>query len=157
MTEKFIKKVIEVKAVQFTEKNKNQVYNWARSIQANVYHDWDDKGFPCLKIPTLEGEMICSIEDYIIVEPYPIDWRKLYPCKKEIFEQAYLKLPGEEKHKWEYMNEEQKILSVFSQKPGHLTFCFSDLKGIENYIELDFNASEDLINSLILINKQVKE
>lgn len=89
MTEKHIKRPIEVQAVQFTNENKDQVYSWAAQIQNNVYHDWDDDKNPILVIPTLEGEMKCEIGDYIIVEPFPTDWRKLYPCKAEIFHKTY--------------------------------------------------------------------
>lgn len=91
MTQKFIKNQIEVEAVQFTDKNKDQVYNWASSIQGNVFHSWDENKQPILKIPTLEGEMTCALGDYIIVEPFPTDWRKLYPCKQSIFEKTYSK------------------------------------------------------------------
>lgn len=79
---------IEVEYMQFTDENKNQVYRWASSIQMNIYHSWEDDK-PCLKIPTLEGEMICSLGDYLIKEPFPTDWRKLYPCKPDIFEKTY--------------------------------------------------------------------
>jgi hypothetical protein len=89
MTTKFRKKPVEVDAIQFTDQNKDMVYNWAKSIQANVYHSWDDNKKPILSIPTLEGEMKCAIGDYLIVEPFPTDWRKLYPCKQSIFEQTY--------------------------------------------------------------------
>lgn len=91
MTETFIKNPVEIEAVQFTNKNKDQVYNWAKSIQQNVYHSFDEMNNPILKIPTLEGEMACSINDWVIVEPFPTDWRKLYPCKQSIFESTYTK------------------------------------------------------------------
>jgi hypothetical protein len=86
---KFRKKPVEVEAVRFTDENKNQVYGWARQIQNNVYHSTDEEGNPILLIPTLEGEMKCAIGDYLIVEPFPTDWRKLYPCKPDIFEKTY--------------------------------------------------------------------
>lgn len=89
MTHKFRKKPIEIEAVQFTHQNKDMVYNWAKSIQGNVFHDLDENKQPILKIPTLEGDMECSIGDYLIVEPFPTDFRKLYPCKASIFEQTY--------------------------------------------------------------------
>lgn len=87
---KYTKKPIEIEAVMFTDKNKDQVYNWASSIQQNVFPDWDENKQPILKIPTLEGDMICSLGDYLIKEPFPTDWRKLYPCKASIFEQTYM-------------------------------------------------------------------
>ena len=89
MTSRYRKKPIEIDAVQFTNKNKDQVYHWAREMQGNVYHSVDDDGSPILLIPTLEGEMECSIGDYLIVEPFPTDWRKLYPCKPNIFHNTY--------------------------------------------------------------------
>lgn len=89
MTQKFRKKPVEVEAVQFTEKNKDQVYNWASQLQGNVYPGTDENDKPILRIPTLEGEMICSIGDYLIKEPFPTDYRRVYPCKPSIFEQTY--------------------------------------------------------------------
>jgi hypothetical protein len=90
MVKKFVKRPVEIEAIQFTDANKDQVYNWAKEIQGNVYHGWDESSNnPILKIPTLEGEMICSIGDYLIKEPFPIDWRKLYPCKADIFHKTY--------------------------------------------------------------------
>ncbi len=41
-------------------------------------------------IPTLEGTMKLEIGDYLIKEPFPTDWRKLYPCKREIFKKTYI-------------------------------------------------------------------
>jgi hypothetical protein len=86
------KKQIEVEAYQFTEETKDRVFSWARSIQSNIQHSWEGKPFesnPCLLVPTLEGEMTCSLGDYLIKEPFPTDWRKIYPCKPSIFEQTY--------------------------------------------------------------------
>ena len=88
---KYKKKPVEIEAVQFTDKNKDQVFHWATEIQGNVYPAFED-GKPCLRIPTLEGEMTCLLGDYLIKEPFPIDWRKLYPCKKDIFEKTYEKI-----------------------------------------------------------------
>lgn len=85
---RYKKKPVEIEAIQFTNENKNQVYNWATEIQNNVWCDFKN-GKPCLRIPTLEGDMTCSLGDYLIVEPFPIDWRKLYPCKESIFNQTY--------------------------------------------------------------------
>jgi hypothetical protein len=85
---KYRKKPVEIEAHQFTEENKDRVYNWANSIQMNIQPSWEN-GKPCLIIPTLEGEMICSLGDYLIREPFPTDWRKIYPCKPDIFEKTY--------------------------------------------------------------------
>lgn len=92
MIETFRKKPVEIEAVQFTDENKNQVYHWASEIQMNISHSWDKANKPCLIIPTLEGEMICSLGDYLIKEPFPTDCRKIYPCKEGIFKKTYEKL-----------------------------------------------------------------
>jgi hypothetical protein len=89
MIKKYIKRLVEVDAIQFTNENKDQVYSWATEIQSNIQHSWDKDNKPCLLIPTLEGEMICSLGDYLIKEPLPTDWRKIYPCKEEIFNKTY--------------------------------------------------------------------
>lgn len=92
---KYRKKPIEIEAVQFTNENKDRVFNWAKEIQNNIYHSWDGEPFksnPVIKVPTLEGEMMCSLGDYLIKEPFPIDWRKVYPCKPDIFEATYEKV-----------------------------------------------------------------
>ena len=86
---KFVKKPIEVEARQFTEETRHSVYNWASSIQKNVEPTNDKEGKPALLIPTAEGEMLCSIGDWVIKEPNPTEDRKLYPCKPDIFEQTY--------------------------------------------------------------------
>jgi hypothetical protein len=86
---KYVKKPIEITAIRFTEETKDSVYTWATSVQQNVTHGLDKAGKPILKIPTLEGEMECSLGDYLIVEPFPTDWRKIYPCKPSIFESTY--------------------------------------------------------------------
>jgi hypothetical protein len=90
MTQKFGTKPLQVEAVQFTDQNKNIIYLWAKSIQANVFHSWDENGQPTLKIPTSEGEEVeCSFGDYIIVKPFPTDWCKLSLIKQFVFEQTY--------------------------------------------------------------------
>lgn len=90
--EKYRKKPIEIEAIRFDDENKDRVYTWASGIQKNIYHGWDENQDPVLKIPTLEGEMICGLGDYLILEPFPTDWRKLYPCKADIFEKTYEKV-----------------------------------------------------------------
>lgn len=91
---KYRKKPIKVEVMQFTDDNKDRVFHWAKSIQGNVGYSFEDDNpnNPCLTIPTLDGEMICSLGDFLIVEPFPTDWRKIYPCKPDIFEKTYEKV-----------------------------------------------------------------
>ncbi len=95
----YIKKPIKITAVRFIEKTKDQVYTWATSIQGNVTYGWNKEGKPILKIPTLEGDMECALGDYLIVEPFPTEDRKLYPCKPFVFESAYEEVVNNKKNK----------------------------------------------------------
>lgn len=57
----------EIEAMRFTEENKDQAYNWARSIQKNVYHDFSEDNKPILRITTIfDGEIICRLGDYLV-------------------------------------------------------------------------------------------
>jgi len=90
------KKQIEVEARQFTFETKDRCLVWASQIQQNIYPSFENTDRPCLLIPTLEGEMTASLGDWLIVEPFPMDWRKIYPCKPDIFEKTYEAiLPGQ--------------------------------------------------------------
>lgn len=42
-----------------------------------------------ISIPTLEGVMMASKDDWIIKEPFPTTNRQFYPCKADIFEATY--------------------------------------------------------------------
>lgn len=58
---------IEIEAMRFTEESKDQVYNWARSIQKNVCQDFSEDNKPILRITTIfDGEIICRIGDYLV-------------------------------------------------------------------------------------------
>ena len=81
MIKKFRKKPVVIEAVQFTDKNKDQVFNW---VDCNRYPEFID-GIPCLKIETLEGDMIASFNDWIIKGVQG----EFYPCKPDIFEKTY--------------------------------------------------------------------
>jgi len=89
---KYRKKPIEIEAIHFIDDNKEYVYHWASEIQQNINISVEGDNMPCLIVPTLEGDMICSLGDYLIVEPFPTDWRKIYPCKEEIFNKTYEKV-----------------------------------------------------------------
>jgi hypothetical protein len=88
VVKQYRKRPVVIEAVQFTDVNKDEVYNWASQIQMNIEPSTRNEE-PVLLIPTLEGEMICNLGDWIIKEPFPTDWRKIYPCKPDIFEKTY--------------------------------------------------------------------
>ena len=93
MLNKYRKKPAVIDAIQLTDRNVRQVYEWVHgcvAIKTDIdLHKWDDyvqliiaKG---MKIPTLEGNMVASIGDYIIKGIQG----EFYPCKPDIFEATY--------------------------------------------------------------------
>lgn len=87
---KFVKKPIVIDAEQFTDENKDRVFNFVRcNCRAS-----DDAGRPTLDIQTLEGVMTASLGDWIIQGVTG----EFYPCKPDVFEQTYSPWvqPGEE-------------------------------------------------------------
>jgi hypothetical protein len=75
------KKPVVIEAMQLTEENKNQVFNW---ITCTKEPTCNAKG-SSIKIQTLEGDMEASIGDYIIKGVKG----EYYPCKPDIFEMTY--------------------------------------------------------------------
>lgn len=56
-----------VRVMKFTNESKDAVYTWAKSIQGNVYHGWNEKNEPILKIPTTDKSLsFCQFGDYLI-------------------------------------------------------------------------------------------
>ena len=45
--------------------------------------------FRTVTIHTLEGDMVASVDDWIIKEPFSNENRQFYPCKPDIFEATY--------------------------------------------------------------------
>ena len=82
---KYRKKPIEIEAIQLTNESIIEVINWITNY-TNIEIDTDkDDNVIGIIIPTLEGKMKASIEDYII-KGIRVEF---YPCKPEIFEQTY--------------------------------------------------------------------
>lgn len=76
------KKPIVIEAMQFTDADKDRVFNF---ITCNRYPARDDSGNPVLNIQTLEGEMTARIGDWIIKGVAG----EFYPCKPDIFAETY--------------------------------------------------------------------
>lgn len=89
---KYSTKSMEVEAMQFTDDNKDRVFHTVTAIQNNIQASWNSNKQPCLLIPTLEGEIECNLGDYLIIDPFPTDWNKIFPYRKEIFEKCILQL-----------------------------------------------------------------
>jgi hypothetical protein len=88
---KFRKKPVVIEAWHFTDETKNRVLNDVRALNHSIHHDWEgaNRDVPCIRIPTLEGEMTASLGDWIIQGVKG----ELYPCKPDIFEATYDPLP----------------------------------------------------------------
>ncbi len=85
---KYRKKPFVVDAVQITA-------DWFDAPHPNALHPRGVVINPvlrCVEIPTLEGTMIGMIGDYIITG---VKGEK-YPCKPDIFEMTYEKIPPQE-------------------------------------------------------------
>lgn len=79
---KAVKKPIEITAMVFNDKSKDQCANF---VTCNTSFDFDDNGNPIMGIQTLEGVMKASIGDIIIKGVNG----EFYPCKPDIFEKTY--------------------------------------------------------------------
>ena len=83
---KFRKKPVEIEAIQWTGKNAPEILSWC-----GQYHQagGDKSAFINeqgeLKIRTLEGEHLATINDWIIKGVS----NEFYPCKPDIFEKTY--------------------------------------------------------------------
>jgi len=85
---KYRKKPVVVEAVQFTEENKDQVYNQLSGDR----HLGSCNGCPVLLVRTSSGNIAFAAPgDWIIYEEEP---GKYYPCTPEIFQATYEKVDG---------------------------------------------------------------
>ena len=81
---KFRKKPVVIDAVQY-DGNFRSLDCFSINEVGHFIVSIDSEGNNCIKIPTLEGEMIASIGDYIIRGVQG----EFYPCKPDIFEMTY--------------------------------------------------------------------
>lgn len=98
-TQRFVKRPVEIKAVEFTGTTENHRY--LDRFLGNTPHEHFDKygyGFDpdidpisggCIQITTRDGKMSATVGDWIIEEPFATDDRRHYPCKREMFEKTY--------------------------------------------------------------------
>ena len=81
---RFRKKPVVIDAVQY-DGNFRSLDCFSINEVSHFIVSKDSEGKQCIKIPTLEGEMIASIGDYIIRGVKG----EYYPCKPDIFEATY--------------------------------------------------------------------
>ena len=80
---KFRKKPVVIEVMQFTEENKNKVFNFITCTRFADRHGLANK--PAIIIQTLEGDMRAELGDWIIKGVKG----EFYPCKPDIFEATY--------------------------------------------------------------------
>lgn len=78
---KYRKKPVEIEAIQYTEDNYDEIYNFLGKKNEGFMGKW-------FIIETLEGNMTCTIGDYVIKGVKG----EFYPCKPGIFELTYEKI-----------------------------------------------------------------
>lgn len=79
---KYVKKPIPITAIQWTGDNKAELLEFTNGTCKFAVVS------PAIYIPTLEGNMMANVGDYIIrgVEG------EFYPCRQDIFEKTYEKI-----------------------------------------------------------------
>lgn len=87
---KYIKKAIPIEAFQykgdFIENGKYCIPKWAIKAYEDGLFYYKDEGD--LYIHTLEGEMKCSFNSYIVQGVRG----EIYPCRQDIFEETYMEV-----------------------------------------------------------------
>ena len=75
----FRKKPVVVQAIQYIWQNKKEVIDFTNGLAHG------NAGFNHLTIPTLEGNMMINVNDWVIKGVKG----EFYPCKPDIFEETY--------------------------------------------------------------------
>lgn len=81
---KYVKKPVEIEAVQFID-TPERISEIAEFVGTDLSVNYEDKDKPYIPIETLEGTMKASVGDYIIKGVKG----EFYPCKSDIFEATY--------------------------------------------------------------------
>lgn len=114
MIKKYVKKPIEVEAVQWTGDNTEEIEEFAKR---HIYRDLLEK---CLLIETLGGDMKAMISDYIIKSANG----EFYPCKPDVFKKTYEEIGGNK------MTNYEKIKNMSIEEMAKM-FCKGDFDANE--------------------------
>lgn len=83
---KFRKKPVEIEAMQLAgARSAAEIVAWAEGHGVTIESFLDEDDCSALRIPTMEGVMTASLEDWIIRGVKG----EFYPCKPDIFEATY--------------------------------------------------------------------
>lgn len=116
---KYIKKPVEVEAVQWNGKNTEEVLGF--TSHAAKFENGE------MQIPTLEGTMTASAGDYIIKGIKG----EFYPCKPDIFEATYASV---EEHSVRGKDVKAEIITQYG-----CTQLLIDGKEIPRVLEINFH------------------
>ncbi|MEL8056268.1 MAG: hypothetical protein AAGK66_08945, partial [Pseudomonadota bacterium] len=83
--DKFRKKPVVIKAVQFTEQTRDEIIAWTGCRHTAIDDEGADYETANLFIRTLEGDMMAKPGDWIIKGVQG----EFYPCKDAIFRETY--------------------------------------------------------------------
>lgn len=81
---KYRKKPVVIDAMQFNGNNQFEIMRWIESLDTQRHITWHFTNGK-IEIPTLEGVMSCSKDDWVIRGVSG----EFYPCKPDIFELTY--------------------------------------------------------------------
>lgn len=81
MVKRYKKKPVIIEAVQYTGADESKIEVWHFCKGLDIYVDEKEN----YVIPTLEGNIIANVGDYIIKGVNG----EFYPCKPDIFEKTY--------------------------------------------------------------------
>lgn len=81
MIKKYVKKPVEIEAIQFNGWNFGEINDWMCDING-IYPSYYKES---MVISTLEGDMTANVGDYIIKGISG----EFYPCKPNIFDATY--------------------------------------------------------------------
>jgi hypothetical protein len=82
---KYIKKPVEIEAMQFTRNNWDDIKAFTNNTAHTLSIEKHINGIATCVIPTLEGQHIANEGDYIIKGIKG----EFYPCKPDIFDMTY--------------------------------------------------------------------
>lgn len=123
--QKFVKKPIVIEAIQYNGENIEAIEDFVgKKLSTVMASDVDVK----LIIPTLEGDMNASKDDWVIKGVKG----EFYPCKPDIFKQSY-----------NMIKENNGILSE-GEKRVRKSFNPSALKRVENFKSITASAIDEI-------------
>lgn len=123
--QKFVKKPIVIEAIQYNGENIEAIEDFVgKKLSTVMDSDVDVK----LIIPTLEGDMNASKDDWVIKGVKG----EFYPCKPDIFKQSY-----------NMIKENNGILSE-GEKRVRKSFNPSALKRVENFKSITASAIDEI-------------